>query len=156
MKNKTMRLRFSKEELENESVFRAAKRAERAADKADEVKARLPVRNKLQSEKKRVSGYRDKLRFGKQDISVELETRPRGEKKAGKSGTSKGNSRVWLDKNVSDIKVPGSRAGYTVQNAATGIAAAQIHQKMEENEDDNVGIQVAHQSEKFVAGSARW
>ena len=85
-----MRLRFSKEELENESVFRAAKRAERAADKADEVKARLPVRNKLQSEKKRVSGYRDKLRFGKQDISVELETRPRGEKKAGKSGTSKG------------------------------------------------------------------
>lgn len=155
MKNKTMRLRFSKEELENESVFRAAKRAERAADKADEVKARLPVRNKLQSEKKRVSGYRDKLRFGKQDISVELETRPRGEKKAGKSGTSKGNSRVWLDKNVSDIKVPGSRAGYTVQNAATGIAAAQIHQKMEENEDDNVGIQVAHQSEKFVAGSAQ-
>ena len=155
MKNKTMRLRFSKEELENESVFRAAKRAERAADKADEIKARLPVRNKLQSEKKHVSGYRDKLRFGKKGISVELEIQPRSEGKAGKSGTSKVNSRVWLNKNASDIKVPGSRAGYMVKNAATGIVTDHIHRKIEEDEKDNVGIQAVHQSEKFVEGSAR-
>ena len=47
MKNKSTRLRFDEEELENKSVARAAKKAERAADKADSAKARLPTKNKL-------------------------------------------------------------------------------------------------------------
>ena len=51
MKNKTTRLRFE-EELSNKPVARAAKKAERAADKADAAKARLPTKNKLKHEKR--------------------------------------------------------------------------------------------------------
>ena len=51
MKNKTTRLRFEEEELANKPVARAAKKAERAADKADAAKARLPTKNKLKHEK---------------------------------------------------------------------------------------------------------
>lgn len=51
MKNKSTRLRFDEEEPENKSVARAAKKAERAADKADSAKARLPTKNKLKHEK---------------------------------------------------------------------------------------------------------
>ena len=51
MKNKTTRLRFEEEELSNKPVARAAKKAERAADKADAAKARLPTKNKLKHEK---------------------------------------------------------------------------------------------------------
>ena len=47
MKNKTTRLHFTEEELENQSVSHAAKKAKLAADKADFAKARLPTEKKL-------------------------------------------------------------------------------------------------------------
>lgn len=68
MKNKSTRLRFDEEELENKSVARAAKKAERAADKADSAKARLPTKNKLKHEKDKAADRKEQLRFGKRII----------------------------------------------------------------------------------------
>ena len=55
MKNKTTRLRFSEEELENKPVARAAKKAERTANKAGAAKARLPTKNKLKHEEDKIA-----------------------------------------------------------------------------------------------------
>lgn len=68
MKNKTTRLRFEEEELANKPVARAAKKAERAADKADAAKARLPTKNKLKHEKDKAADRKEQLRFGKRII----------------------------------------------------------------------------------------
>ena len=46
MKNKTTRVRFSKEDLALDNVQKAAEKAEKAADKADKAKARLPRRRR--------------------------------------------------------------------------------------------------------------
>ena len=46
MKNKTTRVRFSKEDLALDHVQKAAEKAEKAADKADKAKARLPSQKK--------------------------------------------------------------------------------------------------------------
>ena len=53
MKKRTTRLHFSEKDLENAAVSRAAKKAERAADRADAAKARLPTKGKLRTRKKR-------------------------------------------------------------------------------------------------------
>ncbi len=42
MKKQTTKLHFTGEDLRNESVKKAAEKAEKAAGKADEAKARLP------------------------------------------------------------------------------------------------------------------
>ena len=44
MKRKTTRLTFTEEELANPNVRRAAKKAARAADRADKAKAKLSTR----------------------------------------------------------------------------------------------------------------
>ena len=53
MKKETMRLHFSEEDLENTAVSRAAEKAERAANRADAAKARLPTKGKLRDEKEK-------------------------------------------------------------------------------------------------------
>lgn len=68
MKNRTTRLRFEEEELANKPVAHAAKKAERAADKADAAKARLPTKNKLKHEKDKAADRKEQLRFGKRII----------------------------------------------------------------------------------------
>ena len=74
MKNKTTRLRFEEEELANKPVARAAKKAERAADKADAAKARLPTKNNLKHEKDKAADRKEQLRFGKKDNSKDADT----------------------------------------------------------------------------------
>lgn len=69
MKRETTRLHFSEEDLENAAVSRAAKKAKRAADRADAVKARLPTKGKLRDEKEKTAFYGEQLRFGKKDFS---------------------------------------------------------------------------------------
>ena len=69
MKKRTTRLHFSEKDLENAAVSRAAKKAERAADRADAAKARLPTKGKLRDEKEKTAFYGEQLRFGKKDFS---------------------------------------------------------------------------------------
>ena len=73
MKNKTTRLQFDEEELANKPIARAAKKAERAADKADAAKARLPTKNKLKHEKDKAADRKEQLRFGKKDNSKDAD-----------------------------------------------------------------------------------
>ena len=56
MKRKTTRLTFTEEELANPNIRRAAKKAARAADRADKAKAKLSTRTppKRRSEERRV------------------------------------------------------------------------------------------------------
>ena len=84
MKNKSTRLRFDEEELENKSVARAAKKAERAADKADSAKARLPTKNKLKHEKDKAADRKEQLRFGKKDNSKDADSSQKTSEQANK------------------------------------------------------------------------
>ena len=68
MKKRTTRLHFSEKDLENASISRAARKAERAADRADAAKARLPTKGKLRDEKEKTAFYGEQLRFGKKDF----------------------------------------------------------------------------------------
>lgn len=52
--------------MENAAVSRAAKKAKRAADRADAVKARLPTKGKLRDEKEKTAFYGEQLRFWKE------------------------------------------------------------------------------------------
>lgn len=63
MLDKSPRLRFTDEELENQQVRQAAGRAEQAADKADAAKS------KLRTDADWARARAEKLRFGKKDNS---------------------------------------------------------------------------------------
>ena len=71
MKKQTTKLHFTGEDLRNESVKKAAEKAEKAAGKADEAKARLPSR-KLRTKKASAEAEGAKLRFGKKEIVEEV------------------------------------------------------------------------------------
>lgn len=173
MKNKTTRLRFEEEELANKPVARAAKKAERAADKADAAKARLPTKNKLKHEKDKAADRKEQLRFGKKDNSKDADSSQKtsgqankkavpdrkkpASKKGGKqkAGTAGVNEHLRFDDSAVDVVSPGSRISRTASHAVTGTLAGRVHHEIAENEDDNVGVQAAHQSEEFAEGAAR-
>ena len=71
MKKQTTKLHFTGEDLRNESVKKAAEKAEKAVGKADEAKARLPGR-KLRTKKASAEAEGAKLRFGKKEIVEEV------------------------------------------------------------------------------------
>lgn len=173
MKNRTTRLRFEEEELANKPVAHAAKKAERAADKADAAKARLPTKNKLKHEKDKAADRKEQLRFGKKDNSKDADVsqktsgqaskkavpdrkKPAG-KKGGKQkiGTADVNEHLRFDDSAVDVVSPGSRISRTASHAVTGTLAGRVHHEIAENEDDNVGVQAAHQSEEFAEGAAQ-
>lgn len=127
MKRETTRLHFSEEDLENAAVSRAAKKAKRAADRADAVKARLPTKGKLRDEKEKTAFYGEQLRFGKKDFSESGE----------------------------EMISPGRPASRSAIHAATGMLGAQVHREIAEHENDNAGVQAAHQSEELAEGIGR-
>lgn len=127
MKKRTTRLHFSEKDLENAAVSRAAKKAERAADRADAAKARLPTKGKLRDEKEKTAFYGEQLRFGKKDFSDVGE----------------------------EIASPGRPVSRSVLHAATGMLSARAHREIAEHEDDNAGVQAAHQSEELAEGAGR-
>ena len=71
MKKQTTRLYFSDKDLKNKTIKKAADKAEQAASKADEAKARLPSR-KLHTKKASAEAEGAKLRFGKKEIVEEV------------------------------------------------------------------------------------
>ena len=71
MKKQTTRLSFTGDDLKNEAVKKAAEKAEKTADRADEAKARLPSR-KLRTKKTSAQAEGAKLRFGRKEIVEEV------------------------------------------------------------------------------------
>ena len=71
MKKQTTKLHFTGEDLRNETVKKAAEKADKAVGKADEAKARLPGR-KLRTKKASAEAEGAKLRFGKKEIVEEV------------------------------------------------------------------------------------
>lgn len=72
MKKKTTKLRFSEADLESPDIRKAAEKAEKAVEKADEAKARLPSGTKLRTKKASAEAEGAKLRFGKKEIAEEI------------------------------------------------------------------------------------
>lgn len=119
MKQKTTRLRFTDEELENSGVKKAAMKAQKAADKADKAKEKIPSRRKLVTDAEKASVRSEKLRFGRAEIGLEEVAKP----SKGKRLAAKGSA-VAVSSNV--------------------------HKQIAQNEEDNVGVQAAHQSEEMA------
>ena len=101
MKRKTTRLTFTEEELANPKVRHAAKKATRAADRADKAKAKLstraPPKRGLKMDADKAKERSAQLRFGKAEFSEEIAkpkrrtpTRPKSE--APSSASARRNS----------------------------------------------------------------
>lgn len=65
MKKQTTKLHFKKDELKDENVSKAYKRAKRAVNKADKAKS------KLITEEEKSATRKAKLRFGEAEIAVD-------------------------------------------------------------------------------------
>ena len=124
MKRKTTRLTFTEEELANPNVCRAAKKATRAADRADKAKAKLstraPPKRGLKMDADKAKERSAQLRFGKAEFGEEI-ARP----KRRKSG-------------------------------ADVLLSGEAHRQIDrQNQDENAGVQAAHEGERLAEGTAK-
>ena len=124
MKRKTTRLTFTEEELANPKVRRAAKKATRAADRADKAKAKLstraPPKRGLKMDADKAKERSAQLRFGKAEFGEEI-ARP----KRRKSG-------------------------------ADVLLSGEAHRQIDrQNQDENAGVQAAHEGERLAEGTAK-
>ena len=124
MKRKTTRLNFTEEELANPNVRRAAKKATRAADRADKAKAKLSTRAppkrglKMDADKAKVRSAQ--LRFGRAEFGEEI-VKPKQRK-------------------------PGAEA----------LLGGEAHRQIDkQNQDENAGVQAAHEGERLAEGTAK-
>ena len=123
MKKHTTKLHFSDADLADTKVRKAAEKAEKAVDKADAAKARLPS-DKLRSKRISTEAEGAKLRFGKKEIITEEVKKPKavGKKAAAKgtaataSGTVHKKAAEYEDDNV----------GVQAANETTGAAEAAV------------------------------
>ncbi len=169
MLDKSPRLRFTEEELENQQVRRAADRAKQAADKADAAKS------KLRTDEDRARARAEKLRFGKKDNSEPVKEPGMRAKRVspGRAGTRNAaagtrkaqnkleserkpekpvRSRLRFDGSATEVKPPGNR--FRPAHVVGGTASAQLHHQVSaQNEDENAGVQAAHQSEEMAEGT---
>ena len=124
MKRKTARLTFTEEELANPNVRRAAKKAARAADRADKAKAKLstraPPKRGLKMDTDKAKERSAQLRFGKAEFGEEI-AKPKRRK-------------------------PG------VEALLSGEAHRQVDKQ---NQDENAGVQAAHEGERLAEGAAK-
>ena len=124
MKRKTTRLTFTEEELANPKVRHAAKKAARAADRADKAKAKLstraPPKRGLKMDADKAKERSAQLRFGKAEFGEEI-ARP----KRRKSG-------------------------------ADVLLSGEAHRQIDrQNQDENAGVQAAHEGERLAEGTAK-
>ena len=124
MKRKTTRLTFTEEELANPNIRRAAKKATRAADRADKAKAKLssraPPKRGLKMDADKAKERSAQLRFGKAEFGEEI-ARP----KRRKSG-------------------------------ADVLLSGEAHRQIDrQNQDENAGVQAAHEGERLAEGTAK-
>ena len=124
MKRKTTRLTFTEEELANPDVRRAAKKATRAADRADKAKAKLstraPPKRGLKMDADKAKERSAQLRFGKAEFGEEI-VKPKRRK-------------------------PGAEA----------LLGGEAHRQIDkQNQDENAGVQAAHEGERLAEGTAK-
>ena len=124
MRRKTTRLTFTEEELANPKVRRAAKKATRAADRADKAKAKLstraPPKRGLKMDADKAKERSAQLRFGKAEFSEEI-AKPKRRK-------------------------PGAEA----------LLGGEAHRQIDkQNQDENAGVQAAHEGERLAEGAAK-
>ena len=124
MKRKTTRLTFTEEELANPNIRRAAKKATRAADRADKAEAKLssraPPKRGLKMDADKAKERSAQLRFGKAEFGEEI-ARP----KRRKSG-------------------------------ADVLLSGEAHRQIDrQNQDENAGVQAAHEGERLAEGTAK-
>ena len=104
MKRKTTRLTFTEEELANPNVRRAAKKATRAADRADRAKAKLspraPPKRGLKMDTDKAKERSAQLRFGKAEFSEEIAKPKR--RKPGAEALLGGEAHRQVDKQNQD------------------------------------------------------
>ena len=124
MKRKTTRLNFTEKELANPDVRRAAKKATRAADRADKAKAKLstraPPKRGLKMDADKPKERSAQLRFGKAEFGEEI-VKPKRRK-------------------------PGAEA----------LLGGEAHRQIDkQNQDENAGVQAAHEGERLAEGTAK-
>lgn len=124
MKRKTARLTFTEEELANPNIRRAAKKATRAADRADKAKAKLstraPPKRGLKMDADKAKERSAQLRFGKAEFGEEI-AKPKRRK-------------------------PGTEA----------LLGGEAHRQVDkQNQDENAGVQAAHEGERLAEGAAK-
>ena len=124
MKRKTTRLTFTEEELANPKVRRAAKKATRAAGRADKAKAKLstraPPKRGLKMDADKAKERSAQLRFGKAEFGEEI-AKPKRRK-------------------------PGTEA----------LLGGEAHRQVDkQNQDENAGVQAAHEGERLAEGAAK-
>ena len=124
MKRKTTRLTFTEEELANPNIRRAAKKATRAADRADKAKAKLstraPPKRGLKMDADKAKERSAQLRFGKAEFGEEI-----AKPKRRKSG-------------------------------AEALLGGEAHRQVDkQNQDENAGVQAAHEGERLAEGAAK-
>ncbi len=149
--------------MENPRVAKAAKKAEKAADKADAAKEKLPQGSKLRHDADKARERKEQLRFGKKDTSEPATgSRKRAQKPPpGLRQTVSGQSHqqtgkppkpnIRFDDTSHKITPPGSR----VNSTAASVLSGSVHREIHQSEDDNVGVQAAHQSEELMEGAAQ-
>ncbi len=123
MKRKTTRLTFTEEELANPKVRRAAKKATRAADRADRAKAKLspraPPKRGLKMDTDKAKERSAQLRFGKAEFSEEI-ARPK-RRKSGAEALLGGEAHRQIDKQNRDENA-GVQAAHEGERLAEGTA----------------------------------
>ena len=116
MQTKTTKLRFSPDDLADAKVRRVAEKAEKAVEKADAAKARLPSK-KLRTKTTTAQAQGEKLRFGKKEIVVE-ET----------------------------VKKPAAIGKKAAAKGAAASVSGAVHKQASEYQDDNVGVQAVNET----------
>ena len=123
MKRKTTRLTFTEEELANPKVRRAAKKATRAADRADKAKAKLstraPPKRGLKMDTDKAKERSAQLRFGKAEFSEEIAKPKR--RKPGAEALLGGEAHRQIDKQNQDENT-GVQASHEGERLAEGAA----------------------------------
>ena len=118
-------LRFTEDDLTDSKVKKAAEKAEKAADKADHAVNKLPKKKPHR-----------KLR-------MEME------------GATNRKAKLRFEKApVEEIAERPSRARHLVSRATVGTVAGKAHKAVSEHEDDNVGVQAVHESERSMETAA--
>ena len=116
MQTKTIKLRFSPDDLADAKVRKAAEKAEKAVEKADAAKARLPSK-KLRTKTTMAQAQGDKLRFGKKEIVVE-----------------------------EIVKKPAAIGKKAAVKSAAASISGTAHKQAAEYQDDNVGVQAVNET----------
>ena len=138
MAEKPVRLRFTEDDLADNKVAKAASKAEKAADKADKAVSRLPTKRRLRREPATAGSNKSKLR--------------RESTAAAKSKEKLRFGKLKIE--VVEAPKPRVRGKHTAAKAPLDTVSGTAHKQISQYEDDNMGVQAAHQSEEAVEGAA--